>query len=346
LNRAEQAFIHIGLEKTGSTFLQDFLHLNFERLVEIGLYKSRVLVGKNDYRLALLGQDRDSISNQVNNYCNIPTEFVEESNSSLLNLIAQSHSREHHFLASSELISSCVLKLSEIERFKAGLDSIFLNVKILVFVRRQEQLLLSRYSTAIIHGHQGKFPTDINKVSVAPAIDIIAILSLWQRVFGENLLVLPYFEDSDRAELVHRFFHSIGILKTDLSEFEWPETKSNSSLSATGLETLRTLNEKIEKTPKDLKEQIVGYIKKRTHDEGKFGVTESFHDQLRTKFMSINKRASYFLDPFDREDFLNSKFHNPLTSTGPNLLKVEELLEEIVSLFFENDLAISKLLLK
>lgn len=345
LIKSEQAFVHIGLEKTGSTFLQDFLQLNSEKLVKIGFCKSMASMGRNHFRLALLGQDKNSVATQVNTYCQIPIDSVEDSNRSLLDLISQAHNSGCRFLASSELISSTVLEMSEIERFKDRLDSIFINVKILLFVRRQEQLLLSRYSTAIIHGRHHMFPNNIDKVSVPPSIDLIAILSKWQRIFGENLLVLPYFEDFERTELVHRFFHSLGVSESELRDFVWPENNSNSSMSATGLETLRRLNQNIEKTPSELQNQIVGYIRDRTQDEGKFGVTESFHEQLVTKFMSVNKRASYFIDPLERENFLIGRSQNSKFSTSPNPDLVEVLLEEIVRLFYKNDSAISKLLL-
>jgi len=340
--KSGQACVHIGLEKTGTTFLQEFLHLNNEKLVEIGFYKSTALQGKNHYRLALLGQDKNSFSNVLNNYCKITTEFVEDSNHNVLKLMSQLHKSDLRFLASSELISSKVQKEPEIERFKENLDSIFSDVKILLFIRRQEELLLSRYSTAIINGHQRKFSSNIEQVSVPLDIDMIGILSKWQRIFGENLLVAPYFEDFERKQIVHRFFDSFGVLESELVDFVWPQNNFNSSMSATGLETLRRINEKIRTTPEELRQQLVSYIKKRTDDEGKFAVEESLHEQLVNKFMSVNKRASYFLDPMEREDFLNVQPRNSTSSTNPNSDLVEELLAEIVELFYKNDLAVSK----
>jgi len=340
--KSGQACIHIGLEKTGTTFLQDFLHLNRKKLAKIGFYKSTALQGRNDYRLVLLGQDKNSFSNVVNNYCKITPDSVEDSNRTLLNLMARAHKADLRFLASSELISSLVLELSEIERFKSNLDSIFTDVKILLFIRRQEQLLVSRYSTQIIHGSQQKFPSSINQVSVPPAIDQITILNRWQRVYGESLLVLPYFEGLGSTELVHHFFNSLGISTSELNEFVWPQINSNSSMSTTGLETLRRLNEVDEKIPSELRERIIEYIRKRTDDEGKFGINKPLYEQLVNKFNSVNKQVSYFLEPMDREDFLNTLPRNSNSSTGPNSVLVEELLVEIVEVFYKNDFAISR----
>jgi len=344
--KSEQAFVHIGLEKTGSTFLQDFLYLNNEKLVKLGLYKSKALQGKNHFRLALLGQDKNSKANHINDYCNLSTDLVEDSNKSLLSSISKVHISGCRFIASSELISSNVLKVSEIERFKDNIGQIFNNVKILIFIRRQEHLLISRYTTAMIHGFHRVFPNNIENIVATPAIDLITILNTWQTVFEKNLCVLPYFEDSARRDVVYRFFTTLGVLEDELKEFAWPETRSNSSMSATGLETLRRFNEKTVVTPSDMRKQIISYIQDRTSHEGKFALPDYFHEQVATKFMAANEEASVYLDPLDRERFLNGQSLDSQFSTSPNVEFVEELLEEIVRIFYKNDLSISKILLQ
>lgn len=340
------AFIHIGLEKTGSTFLQEFLELNDERLVNLGLYKSKVFDYANHYRLALLGQDKNSAINHVNNICQIPVESVEDSNNRFLNQIIQLHSSESRFLASSELISSFVHELSEIERFKNNLGSVFAELKILLFIRRQERLIISRHTTEVIHGFDVPFPSNTDDIIIRSEIDLITKIDRWKAIFGKNLVVLPYFEDFNPRDLINRFFHSLGILETELTDFVWPQNVINSGMSATGLATLRKLNEKIEKIPDELRKQIVSYVKEKTNHEGQFAVPESFHEQLVTKFMSINEQASSFLNPSDRERFLHGQSLNTKTSTIPNFDLLDELLVQIVSLFYDNNQSISQLLLE
>ncbi len=115
----------------------------------------------------------------------------------------------------------------------------------IVYLRRREFLLASRYSQRRKAGRGADFTwDDLIDILVREAPE--TLVNRWQRVVGpDHLIVRPYFEDFKRSSesLLADFCEQLGIDRTVLNVSGGGPALRNTSLSGEGVEFLRDLND-------------------------------------------------------------------------------------------------------
>jgi hypothetical protein len=124
------------------------------------------------------------------------------------------------------------------------LSAIFSSVKVIVYLRRQDEYLLSLYSTAVQSGSTATLAEFADDQNESHRYDYSAILSRWSAAFGKANVICRRYERSrmEGGEIVTDFLTSAGME----SFCSLPrEMNRNRSLDAVSLEFLRRLNEQI-----------------------------------------------------------------------------------------------------
>ena len=239
------AILHIGVEKTGTTSIQSFLAMNRDAL------KSRSILFPvwpgNENHMLLAGyaandEKRDDIrirNGIVSQYDlerfreKFAGEFAGEVRAAACNTV----------VLSGEHCSSRLVTQEEVERLRSLLLGMFDDVRIIVYLRRQDEFLLSTYSTQVRCGE--------TRTLALPAVekrrdryDFAKLLGLWSGAFGREAVTVRKFSRTSLVDgsVVSDFIQSAG-LPTDLP-YQMPAEK-NQSLDTEALELLRLINKHI-----------------------------------------------------------------------------------------------------
>jgi len=148
--------------------------------------------------------------------------------------------RARDIILSNEHCSSRLLTIRELSRLKELLEPIDTNIRIVVYLRRQDQFLLSTYSTLVKTGATSELTTPPPRF-IHNRYDFAVLLNRWGEVFGaSNLLVRGYDKRCFvEGNLLKDFAHCLGI---ELDETFIQPPVLNQSLDAEVLEFLRNLN--------------------------------------------------------------------------------------------------------
>lgn len=237
--------IHIGTEKTGTTSIQDFLLKNQQRLLDQKvLYPKSLLHGNNHIFLPLLAAPHSPKMMEVRKRLNLEDnkklerflyghkqEFIREVKAQPLDKI----------LISSEHLSSRIDQDEQVERIIALLDAALddYELEVLVYLRPQDKLMTSYYSTSLKVGGTKNF--DLADV-VDPWFDYVYMLRPWEAVIGQHKIKARRFLKSHfkGGDIVTDYIEQTGI--GALVTYE-EKIGSNKSLSRAQLAFLRLFNE-------------------------------------------------------------------------------------------------------
>lgn len=230
------AYIHIGTEKTGTSFLQQFLFKNREKLIKDFDILYPKLFESNNHQKLILNFAPDSIrTERIRKKFNLQSEtrlnkHLEITSNKFAELVTK---REYNkILISSEHFSSRLHSKEEISNVKAFFNKYDYDVKIILVLRHQAEVILSEYSTFQRAGNTGSF--NINKENFW--YNYFNLTEKWGNIFGsENIFVLKY----SKKELLSNFTGLLGIKLN--SSFVIPPT-TNNSISAKSLELLNSFN--------------------------------------------------------------------------------------------------------
>ena len=141
-------------------------------------------------------------------------------------------------LFSNEHCSSRLHSVEEVQRLKTFLDRFGDEFAVLVYLRRQDEFLLSTYSTSVKSGSVKPFTMPKGR-KLHARYDYRVLLELWGGVFGNAAMRPRLFQPSawTGGDLLTDFCDAAEL---DLTEREAPNR--NLSLSAEGLELLRLIN--------------------------------------------------------------------------------------------------------
>lgn len=147
-------YLHIGLEKTGTTSIQDFLELNREKLTQDGIFVPQSLGYKNHKKIAAYGFDAGSRDIAVTSNDIGPEEADMEAFRAGLeeSLTAEFEDTEAETAIISSEDLSRLFSLHEVERVLEFLGRFCETLKIVVFVRRQDLLASSRHYSLVLGG--------------------------------------------------------------------------------------------------------------------------------------------------------------------------------------------------
>ncbi|MBN8999498.1 MAG: hypothetical protein J0H54_08890, partial [Rhizobiales bacterium] len=226
-------YLHIGIEKTGTTSLQAFLRENHFALQQRGLD----YVGRDDSPYF------EGIAHGPLAACLLPQapEFVSAAKHAPADGVLAALRRDidaagSAVVLSSEHFSSRIREVEPVRRLAAALAGH--EVRIVCYVRRQDDLALAGYTTAVRAGRRDPF--DAREALLGGwYYDLRRMLALWAGVFGrESMIVRKYRTDRD-WDVRRDFLDVVGIEPTPDLVFGQAQ---NVSLDAMQVELLRIVN--------------------------------------------------------------------------------------------------------
>ena len=239
--------VHIGMQKTGSTAVQQYLDVNRDVLAGRGLLFPRALGQRNQQLLPIIAHGSDEIS-AIHRRMRMtePDEVrqrVAKATRRTRRLI--SRFKPEHMVLSSEQLSSEARSPQRIARFAAWVRQFDEQPRIVVYLRRQDLWFVSRYSMAIMHGSTDPLVVpDPAHTGTGSIYDYRTMIDRWAAEFGSEQVTVRVFE---RGQLVNGdaatdFLHTLG--RPDLAGLDHPGSP-NTKLDADVLEFVRRLNQHI-----------------------------------------------------------------------------------------------------
>lgn len=235
-----RAVLHIGTEKTGTTSLQQYLFANRFRLREMGICYPMAAGGKNHTKLpvhALSDDKTDSL--RMLHHVRTPGDLANFRGQLRRDLAAECEAAET-LLLSNEHCSSRLLSTDEVARLKDLLDRLSTDIQVVIYLRRQDDFLMSTYSTAVRCGAVER-PSLPDPDEARDRYDYRHLLDRWASVFGERAITVRIYDGRRLVggNIVSDFCHVVGL---GLSEEFANPGEANASLGATQIEFLRQLN--------------------------------------------------------------------------------------------------------
>lgn len=242
----DHCYLHIGTEKTGTTSIQHFLAANRDVLRADGFLYPKSLNSPNHMALARYALDDDRVGDLrkvigVEDAAAV-ARYRQRIGQGLQQEIAAGP-LPRVLILSNEHCHSQVTGDAEVARLAAFLRKFARRITVILYLRPQHELALSKYSTHIKMGGRGVNPFPDTGKGLPPYYDYQSLTQRWAAHFGiENMQVRLF----DRRELVD------GDLLDDVSAVTGVDRESlatppkqNESLSPEGLELLRVLNEHV-----------------------------------------------------------------------------------------------------
>lgn len=226
-----ELYLHIGYPKTGTTAIQEFLHLNKARLLERNvLYPETGLVKYAHHLIPWVFTEDKRNKNGVSQ-----ADIIDR----LQTELDQNRTVEKVVISSEGFIFAMSPE-DVAEIFKDNFESI----KLVIYLRQPFRWIVSDYNQGVKGWRQltCDFDEHFNRVlqTKGGPLDFYSMLSKWAGVFGwDNIVVRTY--DMEKENLLNGFLDIVGI--SDHVEFERPQRHdSNPRLSADRLELLRLVN--------------------------------------------------------------------------------------------------------
>ncbi len=223
-------YLHIGMGKTGTTALQLFFADNRHALQQQGILYPK---------LGEVSSAHHKLSPHVPRFLENTWSFM--SAAEWAPQVANTDCRS--ILLSSELISRT--SPEQVEPFCDSVQALF-DLKVVIYVRRQDDIIMASYNQHIKSGMQKRPILDIYREMI-PKFDYEALLSPWEESVGaDGIIVRPYeygqFFDGDlRKDFLKN------VLGTEVGErFRFDSTNPNPGLSKVTGEYLRMINNVVE----------------------------------------------------------------------------------------------------
>lgn len=280
----KKAIIHIGCEKTGSTSIQNFLSKHRgDLLKDHGILFPRSLGRANHTKFAIYACDESR---------NL-TRFLKEDQT----LASFRESLKDDFLKEIRSCSWSVLIISaewlhprirspaEFFRIKVLLEEIVDDIEILMYIRSQDEMAVSLYSTSVKAGNYDsfKFPSIVG-TNLPYYYDFLSIYKNWKAYFGVGNVKVKVFNQFHMrdGDVVKDFLTYLSIDFGPVAK----ATMDNKSLSEEGLILLRSFNFWLEKSHNDVSEDVKVKIKKQISDSFR-GKCELATDYERKEFYNV-----------------------------------------------------------
>ncbi len=247
--RFKRCVLHIGTEKTGTSTLQRFLTVNRKELVRDGvIYPSATgNNGGTQWGFVACAQNKPwetDVGVALGIHSAMDQELYREALRKKLLREFAAAPKANVLLISSEHLQSRLFSKETIARIKAFLEPWVERFEIVLYLRRQDRVAVSLYSTKIKSGN----PTPIlfsgaPKGPVPYYFDYDKIYDNWCAVFGEETLKVRLFSphEWEQGDLVYDFCTVCGLR---------PEGKrmpvvENESLNQMGADFLLEVNRKM-----------------------------------------------------------------------------------------------------
>jgi len=241
MRRPVDLVLHVGATKTGSTSIQEFLAHNRAPLAAHGTLYPETFGDLRRIRLSLYVTPDDALPNRLWLRSGLgdtdPAEFRSSIRERLLGEIETSGC-ERLLLSDETLFGGPAATVAEVRRFT---DDVADSVRVVVYLRRQDDHLVSMYQQAV----RGGAVQRLAEWSQRPRhriYDYHRRLAMWRRHVTPDGMVVRLFEPEafSGGSLVADYFEAAGI-PTPVEGLE-PVAVQNERLGAEATEFLRLLN--------------------------------------------------------------------------------------------------------
>lgn len=238
-----RAILHIGTEKTGTTSIQQFLARHRPWLNQHGFHYAKAAGSPNHTRLFGYAVSNPRLAFGVR------TTEEQAALRAKLEADLQAEVDAHPdktFLFSNEHLHSRVYQPGEVERLRDLLARFFERVDVLVYLRRQDQLAVSLYSTLLKAGTSSRELLVRKPVPGLPDeapeqalyYDYQALIARWAAGFGPDRVIVRRFPaDLVNGSIIDDVCHVAGLPAPDSQ----PD-RANESLTPEFQEYLRLIN--------------------------------------------------------------------------------------------------------
>jgi hypothetical protein len=242
---AVRLFLHIGTEKTGTTSVQKFFRANRDALARAGILYPSAPGNQNHTGLAAAALGLKNKGPLRKSLGIKDEEDVRKHRRNMMKELAAelTAGRYDATVLSGEHCSSRLIEDEEVSWLKDRLAPFFDRMTIIVYIRRQDDYLLSTYSTSVKSGATAPLGLPREK-QIQFRYDHWDMLSRWARVFGRENIVCRKFERAALKgdDVVDDVLDVCGIALSP--DYVRPEDV-NESLDAQSLEFLRLFNRHI-----------------------------------------------------------------------------------------------------
>lgn len=273
-------FIHIGVEKTGTTQLQSFFLTNKKTLEKdfgINFRHSACGAGHSSDIINLVSEM------QFGDLTSPKTIDIEEL-------------KNQHLLISSEHFSSRLVDFKSIEKLRCLLN-LEVNNTIVAYLKPQEELLVGMYAEAMKAGRDvSSLPAPnsiLEKVRYGRAyFDYWYMLKLWKEAFAENtkFIIVPYEREKLEGKDICRDF-SVNVLKGygNIDKLVVPNNDLNKTFSPEMLLSLRRFEEQFVNVPRHKIHQLL--LKFDSFGKGVF-LSQNELEAFREHFIDSNAKVA------------------------------------------------------
>lgn len=245
--RFERCVIHIGCIKTGTTSIQKFLSMNREALLAEGVYYPKLAhpQGESQVEFALAFQEAPKTMRLARFHTiNTPErqQVFRERLRRQLDSEFDKAPQAKLLVLSSEHFHSNFLSETSIQALKAFLQQWVEHFTVIAYLRRQDEMAMSHYSTLLKDGERKPEVFPSAKGEAPPLLyDFLKLYRRWGSVFGKSRVKLRLFDSAHwlGGKLLIDFCLHAGI--NPMHKQEPP--KENASLNQTGQDFLLQLNE-------------------------------------------------------------------------------------------------------
>ena len=240
-------YLHIGTEKTGTTFLQKFLYGNRQRLSDQSVFLSNFLSTPNNRSLVHYFSDREddfwaqngikTLEDKARHYDGFLEGLTEE---------IRSAERTHDImLITSEHFHSRLVDEASVRKLAKFLSGLFREVEVICYLREQSAVRKSLYSTNLKgRGTQPYASFGADEDENSTYYNYYNLVTRWSNVFGAKAMKLRLYDRGQFAgnDLRTDFLSLLGD-KIKPAALDFQMSSANESLSLLQAEAFRAINE-------------------------------------------------------------------------------------------------------
>lgn len=296
------AILHIGVEKTGTTTIQEFLYQNRERLIRQGIFFPELITPRNHRPLAVYCS-KSKKSNQFTRLNDIDDPGKREKWKLDFRQLFELEMKKidggiSTVIFSSEHFTTLLKDKEEISRLESALAPFISSIRILVYIRRQDLIAGSMISNAARAGHHGKMHLESGRLFHKHYYNFFKLINKWSKIFGREKIMIRIFERDQLAnnDLLEDFMQQARI-EPD-RQFMIPG-RLNISLSSAAVEAAWFFNNKwpAQQYDGDLNElrklrlELINRVNKKYPGPGKMLCLEDAKKHIK-KYRRSNRRLA------------------------------------------------------
>ncbi len=235
-------YLHIGCEKTGTTSIQNVLADNRQALLKQGIFYPEL--GKLKFAQLLLPAALQPLDHPEKPRADYypGNEAIDPDTvwNGFINL-AKANADKDIIISAEHFSSRIKEKGLAYLKAKLGQLSSILDIKVIIYLRRQDKFMESSYSTIIKAGGNIGFDSFFEThIQLRERYDFSLLLNRWSSFFNKSSLIVKDYETEVRERgLLNSFFDVIGI---DGGTLTLDSEKQNVSWPASVIELVRLCN--------------------------------------------------------------------------------------------------------